>query len=482
MSTPPDKVPVSKTAATKLDVFLEKFGTDPMAPFGNEGHTPRTLDSAKMQTFEPEERCKNLNALLASSPELKAKMQIAFEQGLIEKIEYLPSKTYAGGIYERSRKSLQLPLQVLDNSPMERGRAAELVFTMGHEVKHAINSPGNHESIRNAFAQAAKIATSPESVHDYTPVAAEIIRIERINEASANIAGFNAIVSKLRKEKPESAPSLAQLYNELPHRMGDFIDRSGAAPKFEYRLKSGLTPEKDMMLTYSGDNIEASGRYYFDKPASEASLGKYGNQDYRHYYCDFVFGHIDKIEKPAGHSKSEALTVEVNLQKLGLQRALLTTNLVFFDNSEIRGTPAIASDESGRASKKTKLDAPKDPPPAIGGAKEPPALYAQSLRAIDLVGAGKLGLHGETETGNVAAAMALQASKLGMRSIDGAFANQQGKLIACEGDMKMDSSKRLVLDVQQAKTQPDRESLAELAKVLQKTEPVVQQNKPPPQR
>lgn len=488
MSTPPDKIPTSKTAVTKLDAFLEKFATDPLAPFDEKIHAGRRLDYAILEPAAAE-RAKNLRELLECSPELKTQMQSAFEQGFIEKIEYMPEGANAGGAFSKERKSLRLKLDALDPFVFKKNDP-ELVFTLGHEVRHALNTPLKDDAIGKTMAEAEKIAKKPGPTHDYTLIVAKYIQDYRVEEASAHIAGFNTLVSKLRNDNPQSTPTLPQIYRALPGRAADFIDRIGAAPKFEYRIKQGLTLDKNMRMPHSEGNLAAMGRYYFDKPPTEARLGYFGNQDYRHYYGDQVLSRIGEIEKSAlrpgeaGSSISEAPTITINLKQLGLQKSLLASNLNFVDTSPTKITHArepTASDAEATG-KKPRLDAPKDPPPAIGGAKESSALYAQSLRAIDLVGAGKLGLHGETETGNVAAAMALQASKLGMRSIDGAFANKQGKLIACEGDMKMDSSKRLVLDVQQAKTQPALESLAESAKVLQKTEPVVQQNKPPPQR
>lgn len=488
MSTPPDKVPIPKTEVSKLEAFLNDFAKNQLAPYDDKIHEPRRLDGAIMNPVAAK-RAENLRELLACSPELKEQMQSAFEQGFIEKIEYLPIGAHAGGTFSKERKSVRLRVDALD--PLEyKEKDPELVFTLGHEVRHALNTPLKDDAIGKTMAEAEKIAKKPGPTHDYTRIVAKYIQDYRVEEASANIAGFNALVSKLRNDNPQSTPTLPQIYRALPGRAADFIDRSGEAPKFEYRIKQGLTLDKSMMMPHSHDNLAAMGRYYFDKPPTEVRLGSFGKQDYRHYYGDQVLSRIGEIEKSArrpgeaGSSISEAPTITINLKQLVLQKSLLTSNLNFVDTSPTKITHArepTASDAEATG-KKPRLDAPKDPPLAIPGAKESSALYAQSLRAIDSAGPGSLGLHDRTEIDNAAAAMALQALKLGMRSIDGAFKNASDQLIAYEGDAKMDSSKRFAFDVHQAKTQPALESLAELAKVLQKTEPVVQQNKPPAQR
>lgn len=486
MSTPPDKIPTSKTAVTKLDAFLEKFATDPLAPFDDKIHARRRLDYAIKEPAA--ERAKNLRELLECSPELKTQMQSAFEEGFIEKIEYLPANAHAGGAFSKDRKSLRLTLDALDH-PQFRKNEPELVFTLGHEVRHALNTPLKDKAIEATLAEAEKLAKKPGPTHDYTRIVAKYIQLYRVEEASAHIAGFNTLVSKLRNENPQSTPTLQQIYRALPGRAADFIDRSGAAPRFEYRLKPGLTLDKSMMMPHSEGNLDAMGRYYFDKPPAEARLGHSGNQDYRSYYGDHALNRIGEIEKSAwrpgeaGSSKSEAPTIAINLRLLGLQKSSMTSSLDFVDTSQTKNTHARepAAGDAEATGKKPRFDPPKDPPLVISRAKEPPALYAQSLRAIDSAGPGSLGLHDRTEIDNAAAAMALQALKLGMRSIDGAFKTASGHLIAYEGDAKMDSSKRFAFDVQQAKTQPAAESLGEFTNSWRKAEPAVPQSKQPQQ-
>lgn len=490
MSTPRDKAVPSQTANMKLEAFLKAFETDHMMPFTNPGHSPRTRDVAEFSPEAAKTRGGILRNLLEMSPDLKQRMQNAFNLGLIEKIEYLPQKTFSGGDYSRVDKSMRLPLFSLDDDYMLGNDPHTLIFAMGHEVQHALNAPNTDKSLADVSARAKLIARSSDASHDYTSAVAEVIRIRRMDEASAHIGGFNALVSKMLKDKPEATPTLKELYNALPWRMEDFIIRTGTSPNFSFELKSGLTVERNTMMPYSENNIVAMGQYYFDKPPNATGLGPHGNQDYKHNYGDAMLNFLIDIEtKMRKEQKKDgpmdvAPAITIDLKQLGLSRSLLTSKLVFIDAAPVKSPhdPSIATTDTEGSSKKPRIQPQGETSSADGPTAKPSGLYAQSLHAIDPPGANPFGLHDRTEKENVAAAMALRALKDGMRAIDGVINSPQGGQIAYEGDPNMGSSKRFVFDVQQAKTKPSAESLKEFGELLQKADPVSLPREPPPQR
>lgn len=125
--------------------------------------------------------------------------------------------------------------------------------------------------------------------------------------------------------------------------MGDFIERTGTRPHFSYELKPGLSVDTHMHMDASKNNVEAMGKYYFDKPlAPHTGLGPNGNQNYHNYYGEWALNVVDAAEKSAqtthaSDPKYVPPKVDIDLQKIGLDKAQINTTLHYTDTSPGKG-------------------------------------------------------------------------------------------------------------------------------------------------
>jgi hypothetical protein len=390
-----------------------------------------------------------LRDLIETSPALKKQLEDAVAKGELTAFKALPPGTHAGGQY--SGTTMEIPIERLNKAATDKATANEMVFVLGHETRHGLNNPAEKKALE-AFDTAVKdIAKSKSATHDYTKPVGDRIQHYRENEASAHLSGWNALASKLTKEKG-AAPTLQDMYDANPGRMQDFIDRTGKAPKYEYALKAGLTAGKDMQMDLDAGNIKAMGDYYFDKPLSKGKLGANGNQNYPNYYGDAALNRVAQWEKTYNdHNtkldpKHKPPTVEVDLAKLGLSKTVLTTGLGYTDTSAkkpIESKPEVEHGTSSR-NESTRSEHP---------------LYGQALKALQGV-QGQIGLTDGAELRNAAAATAALAQKAGMEQIDGALVGKDGKIFAYQGNPTSEHADRIAVDLGKAKQQPAAESLA----------------------
>ena len=421
MSVAPEHMQ-KKTPAEQLEALVAKFETANKTATDNPG--------------------KVLRDLIASSPALKAQLESAVSKGELTEFKGLPVGTNAGGQY--SGTTMEIPVAKLNKAATDKAAANEVVFVLGHETRHGLNNPAEKiadEAFNKSLESIAKVKGGQ---HDYTAAVEGYIQHYRDNEAQAHLSGWNALSSKLAKDKG-SAPTLQEMYDANPGRMQDFIDRTGTAPKFGYAMKAGLTVDKDMQLPLDTANVKAMGGYYFDKPLSKGSLGTNGNQNYPNYYGDYALNRVQAYEKAyTDHFKKtdpayKGAQVQVDLGKLGLSTTVLTTGLKYTDT-----TP------------------PKKPIEQASVAPEP-TLYTQASAALQKLDGAPQG----TELRNVAAAMALQAQKDGITEISGVVRGNNGNLIAYQGDPSQDHARRSTIDQAQAKDAPAEKSLSDLGQLQQ---------------
>jgi hypothetical protein len=421
MSVAPEHMQ-KKTPAEQLEALVAKFETANKTATDNPGQVLRDL--------------------ITTSPALKQQLEDAVSKGELTEFKGLPPGTNAGGQY--SGTTMEIPIAKLNKAATDKAAANEVVFVLGHETRHGLNNPAEKvagEAFNKSLESIAKVKGGK---HDYTAAVEGYIQHYRDNEAQAHLSGWNALSSKLAKEKGAN-PTLQDMYDAAPGRMQDFIDRTGTAPKFSYAMKAGLTVDKDMQLPLDAANVKAMGGYYFDKPLSKGSLGAAGNQNYPNYYGDYALNRVQAYEKAYTEhfKKTDAAytgaEVQVDLGKLGLSKTVLTTGLTYTDTT-----------------------APKKPiEQGVGGAE--PSLYTQAASALQKLDGAPQG----TELRNVAAAMALQAQKDGITGIDGVVRGSNGNLIAYQGDPSQDHARRATVDQAQAKDAPAEKSLSDLGQLQQ---------------
>lgn len=261
-------------------------------------------------------QAQNLRASIGASAALIEQINAAVDKGHLKQIEPL-SHAHAGGEYDRATKSMRLPLDILTvPQPGRPFNTGEVVFTLGHELQHGFS----HVATMQAYATFQKEAMqAARTHHDYTAAIGHLIAANRRDEASAEIAGWNAIVSMVKATNPE--PSLTNIFEAHPHRMRDFFDKSDTSPPV-FALKPGLTPNADLTLSPTPANLEAMGQNFFDKIPDEMRLGALGNSDYINYYGAWAISEAAKLE----HHYSRTPSITVNLSRLRLNEQLLEEN------------------------------------------------------------------------------------------------------------------------------------------------------------
>jgi hypothetical protein len=233
-----------------------------------------------------------------------------------------------------------------------------------------------------------------------------------------------------------------------------------------------------MTLASTKENLATIGKIYFDAPAHLTNIGKNGNQDYPTYYADAKMDSIDKIEK-AAYAKAKLADptakepqVEVDLQKVGATKSLLTTTLKYTDTTPVKAEeapkPAPAAEDPKA---KPKSGGSDEPIVAAEHARGPASLQTQAENALMRLGIEPNGADA-ARFANMSAMLALQAQRDGLTEINGALKGKDGALIAYQGDPSSDHVKRSVIDMQQAANEPAARSVAQLGQPQQAPQPV----------
>lgn len=267
-----------------------------------------------------QDQINNLQAVIGASPALIDQINDAVAQGHLRQIVPLASP-HAGGEYDGQNKAMRLPLVALTTPPPAAGpfNAGEVTFVLGHELQHGFNHAATVQAYRDFSNEVTQVAQSRSVVHDYTAAADKLINANRRDEASAEISGWNAIASAVKSANPNA--TLADIYNQEPGRMRDFIDRVGGAPGYTYTLKPNLSVNPDLTLSATPANVEAMGQNYFDKPPiSPGGLGHHGNSDYANYYGAYAVGVAVQLERqhnpPAHGGATPHMTIDLSQSRL----------------------------------------------------------------------------------------------------------------------------------------------------------------------
>jgi hypothetical protein len=267
-----------------------------------------------------QDQINNLQAVIGASPALIDQINDAVAQGHLRQIVPLTNPN-AGGEYDGQNKTMRLPLGALTTPPPGAApfNAGEVTFVLGHELQHGFNHAATVQAYRDFNNEATQVARSQSAVHDYTAATGKLIDANRRDEAGAEISGWNAISSAVRSTKPNA--TLADIYNQEPGRMRDFIDRVGSGPSYTYTLKPNLSINPDLTLSATPANVEAMGQNYFDKPPiSPGGLGHHGNSDYANYYGAYAVGVAVQLERkhnpPTQGGAPPQMTIDLSHSRL----------------------------------------------------------------------------------------------------------------------------------------------------------------------
>lgn len=295
------------------------------------------------------DQVKNLTDAITASPELVNQFNNAVSQGHLKAIKPLANPN-AGGEYHPNSQEMHMPLGGLTTPTVPGGpgyNQGEITFVLGHELQHGFNRTATAQAYSNFETALKTQAQQKTGVRDYTDEIDTLIKSNRRDEAGAEIAGFNAIVSAAKVKNPNA--TLGDIYEMQPGRLADFIDRTGGSPSYTYTLKPNLTQNPDMTLTANTANLEAMGKNYFDKAAAASKLGHHGNSDYTNYYGAYAIGRAAIFERhynptPAGQVE-KPLTLDMKSLKLDEKLVEenginLGTNTARMPYSDIGQTPA----------------------------------------------------------------------------------------------------------------------------------------------
>jgi hypothetical protein len=273
----------------------------------------------------------NLLTTVNGSPVLIDQLNAAIAAGHLQKFALLPPNISAGGTYDGNNKVMNLPLASMasdSNGNFSSGKLADLTFVVGHEVQHGFNHQAKNQAYIDFNNDAKQIAQSPALQHDYTTPIATLINANRTDEAKAEIAGWNTLVSGIQQTNPN--PSLTDIYIANPGRMRDFIDiqPANAAGNIAYALKPGFTLNLDQSMTETPANVAAIGQSYFDKAPPLSHLGHHGNSDYINYYGAYAVGRVSVLETSLAQPNAQNVmpTIMINMSQLRFSEQLLEQN------------------------------------------------------------------------------------------------------------------------------------------------------------
>lgn len=263
---------------------------------------------------------KNLSDTIKGSPVLTDQLNGAVAAGHLKSFKALTDPNM-GGSYNGGTQAMSLPVAGLDAN-FNKG---EITFVLGHEVQHGYNR-GARDAVRSTFyAEAEALAKNPAAVHDYTPLLNKVIEGDRVNESTANIAGWNALVSAAKEAKP--AATLGDVYNLQPGRASDFIARTGTAPNYAYAARDGLTLSADLTIAVNPANTAGMAKHFYDLPPAQTRLGHGGNSDYPNYHGSIYVPMISQWEQAHGRTAEGGKPqVHIDMKALHLDREIMETN------------------------------------------------------------------------------------------------------------------------------------------------------------
>lgn len=282
------------------------------------------------------EHVSNLQRAIERSPPLAAQFDAAVSAGHLRHFALLPPGTNAGGTYDGPTRTINLPVSILSTPSASRTQGmAELTFVLGHEIQHGFNRSATSQAYRQFDLDVREALTT---THDYTDAIGKLISSNRRDEASAEIAGWNALVGMVKASNPDA--SFRDLYRASP-RAYDFV-RHTSRPADAFEPLPNLTFEPDISLRESAQNIEAMGQNYFDKSGDMARLGYHGQSDYANYYGAYAVGVASQWE--AANSRPGVPTrMTINMDRLGLSERLMEENGIFLGPGNPRPQPYLDS-------------------------------------------------------------------------------------------------------------------------------------------
>lgn len=322
-------------------------------------------DNTGSDSNAPFSRIQNLQAAINQSPVLAQEIKRAATTPdpadpthySLENFASLPPGAGAGGTYVGATHTMNLlesSLTIAPHPPGVRDRQLrELTFTIGHEVRHSFNHGTTISAWKDFNSEVTSISQSLSPVHDYTDALRDHLQVARTDEAQANIAGWNALLSRERSLDPQFDIKNMPL---ILGRANDFLEVKASG---ETVPRQGMSFNYDGSLTETRQNVEAMAVHYFDRPSPnyvrpgvgdrQLGLGSSHVLDYKNYYLKEPIETIASAEQGAPLVQGRHPELTINTASLGLKDDLLereglnlggrTGSVPYFDSSQLPSAP-----------------------------------------------------------------------------------------------------------------------------------------------
>lgn len=273
----------------------------------------QTLENDPLVTPEVMERVRNT---IAGSDFLLKQLNEAIEKDELREFSILHG-SHAGAEFKGSTNTLHISPVTIGAIASKPFNAEELIFVVGHEIQHSANHVSRMQALAEFQSKATQISRSDSPVHDYTSIIGDLIASNRRDEATAEIAGWNAAISSMKQLNPNL--TLQNILEANPHRFQDFIDQIySLSGKVSYSMKANLSVSNDLMLEPSAKNIEAMGQNFFDKSSKATNIGDLGKSSYATYYAVSAIEFCIAQERANTRRFGPSAEMHIDLRKLGL--------------------------------------------------------------------------------------------------------------------------------------------------------------------
>ncbi|WP_372360526.1 XVIPCD domain-containing protein [Xanthomonas axonopodis pv. poinsettiicola] len=258
----------------------------------------------------------------------------------LEGFAFLGPGIAAGGTYDGNRKIMNLPPIGLQTASAANPRGTfndnDMTFVLGHEIQHSFNHTAKTQATQKFLTDVETQSKVRGSVHDYTDELRAYIQAGREDEAKAEIAGWNALLSKQQQINPNAG--LKEMQATQIDRVKDFIGNNPSTGVIAGN--SGLTFNQDGSLSQTPGNIAAMGHHYFDRPSPlyaqpgqrPVGIGEHRSPagqlqptaDYTNYYGTWAIEQILQAEDRANVvHQGVRPRVTIDMAGLGLKEHLI---------------------------------------------------------------------------------------------------------------------------------------------------------------
>ena len=299
-------------------------------------------DNAGQTHAVSQDMVSNLQATLNGSPALAAQIKNGVAQGHVQHFSLLGNNMAAGATYDGNTlqqdgtpKGINLPpLGLQTNTPTNpqgKYNANDMTFVLGHEIQHGFNDAAKDQATSKFIHGISVQAHVQGAVHDYTDELRAYIQAGREDEAKAEIAGWNALLSREQQRNPNT--TLVDMGKIPSSRIYDFVTPNTlSSPSSPL---PGLTFNPDSSLSQTPSNIAAMGLHYFDRPSHvhaqpgqrPVGIGEHKpnpTADYPNYYGTWALEQIVAAEDRANVSyKGARPQIAVDMAGLGLKEDLI---------------------------------------------------------------------------------------------------------------------------------------------------------------